>query len=447
MIPETSVTAETVADRYADYVIGLRYSAIPPGVIDRARHCLVDALGCAIFGRELPWSKMILAEVLETGSSGPCEIPGTGGVSLPPSQASFVLGCFAHGFEFDSLRRPSAGVHPGATVALPAFAVAQATGAPDEEMLLAIVAACDVMFRIGLAMRHTPEQAGFHAPGLTGPFGSAIAAGRLMGLSRRQLANALGIAGSLTGGLLAFARAGEGGMVKRLHLGRAAEAGVLAAGLAARGFEAPRGVIEGEFGLLGAFCSNSDPSKLLTELGERFEIESLCLKRFPCHITAHAPVELLRSWMEEHNFSGEDVATVKIGGSAKLVSHHSDPAPQDLMLAQYSVPFVIALAAFLDPEDPANYSTAALHDPRVRDLARKVTIGESELVGGWDVEMEVVLLDGRRMKELKTSFKGAPETPFTSADLKRKYSKICRDAPGADALLNRFLAEDRIVGT
>ena len=130
--------------------------------------------------------------------------------------------------------------------------------------------------------------------------------------------------------------------------------------------------------------------------------------------------------MEEHNFSGEDVATVKIGGSAKLVSHHSDPAPQDLMLAQYSVPFVIALAAIpFDPEDPANYSTRRLHDPRGSpDLARK---GHDWGIGGssvaWDVERwrSRTSWTGRRMEELKTSFKGAPKKRRSpSADLKRK---------------------------
>src|SRR6266481_513226 len=105
------------------------------------------------------------------------------------------------------------------------------------------------MMRIGRATGHTNEARGFHAPGTTGPFGGAVAAGHLQRLGPTAMTNELGIAGSLAGGLLEFAR-GDGGMVKRLHLGRASEASVLAASLAADGLEGPRTVLEGEFGFL-----------------------------------------------------------------------------------------------------------------------------------------------------------------------------------------------------
>lgn len=432
---------QTVAERYADYALNLRYEDVPTAIIAKARHCLVDALGCALFGRTLPWSRIVLAEATETGSGGPCRIPGETGVALHPPQAALVLGAFCHAFELDSLRKPGVGVHPGATVALPAFALAQATGASDDELLTAIVAGSEVMFRIGMATLHSPEHAGFHAPGLTGPFGAAIVAGRLIGLDSDQMANALGIAGSLAGGLLAFAPAGQGGMIKRLHLGRAAEAGVTAARLAARGFEAPHAVIEGRFGLLDAYCSKSDPGLLLEGLGTHYALEALCLKRFACHITAHAPTEALRDLMAERGFAGDDIASIAVRGSAKLVSHHSDTAPADIMLAQYSTPFVVALAAFHDPEFPGVFTQDALHDPRIRDLAARVQVTErsGSAAKGWGVEMEVVLRDGTRFELLKETFSGTPDVPFSDADLARKYRKLSGDLPEAEALLRRFL--------
>jgi MmgE/PrpD N-terminal domain len=101
------------------------------------------------------------------------------------------------------------------------------------------------------------------------------------------MTNALGIAGSLCGGLLEFAR-GDGGMVKRLHLGRASEAGGLAASLAADRFEGPRTVLEGEFGFLKVFCTKWDEALLIRGLGEEFLLSTTVLKRYPCHATAHA---------------------------------------------------------------------------------------------------------------------------------------------------------------
>src|SRR5262249_1562229 len=154
----------------------------------------------------------------------------------------------------------------------------------------------------GAATLHTPEGRGFHAPGITGPFASATASGVLLGLAPDQLTRAFGIAGSCGGGLLAFARSGDGGMVKRLHLVRAAEGGVLAALLAAEGFEGPSGILDGAFGVLESYCTRSDAALLTQGLGEVFETKKLCVKRYACHVTAQAPVELLRRLMAEQGF-------------------------------------------------------------------------------------------------------------------------------------------------
>src|SRR5205823_14472345 len=100
-----------------------------------------------------------------------------------------------------------------------------------------------------------------------GPFGAAVACARLLRLDGERMRNALGIAGSLACGLLEFARAGNGAMVKRLHLGRAAESGVLAASLASDGFTGPVSVLEGAFGFLRVFCgSEFDPAELTRDL-------------------------------------------------------------------------------------------------------------------------------------------------------------------------------------
>src|SRR5262249_50750548 len=157
--------------------------------------------------------------------------------------------------ELDSLSKPGVGVHPGATVALPALAMAQAQDVSGRDLIAAIVAGCEIMFRVGAATLHSPENIGFHAPGITGVVGAAAtAAAALMKLPPRAIANAFGIAGSMGTGLLAFAKAGAGGMVKRLHLGRAGESGITATQLASRGYEGPVAIFEGQFGVLDAYC-------------------------------------------------------------------------------------------------------------------------------------------------------------------------------------------------
>jgi 2-methylcitrate dehydratase PrpD len=419
----------TAAETLAAYAVDLRFETLPAHVVERARVCLTDAIGCAVFGIRFPWSQMVLDHAKAVGSGGPVRLPGIPGVSLHVPQAALALGTFSHAFELDSLRNPSAGVHPGATVALPAFAFAQAMGASGKALLTAIVAGTEVMGRIGVATLHAPEARGFHAPGIAGPFGSAAACASLARLDAGTTTNAFGVAGSLGGGLLAFAKAGTGGMVKRLHMGRAAEAGIVAVELARRGFEGPATVIEGKFGMLEAYCDRHDASRLTRGLGTEWESERLCIKPYALHVTAQPSVQLIRQWMGEHGFAGDDIAELTIWASPKVVSHHSNARPIDVMSAQYSTPFTVALAACHDPADPEVFNDRTLADTRVRALAERILIVERpQDVATMGVAMAVVLKDGRRIEGHLDHFRGTPEAPFSRADVKAKFDTVTRAA-------------------
>ena len=241
---------ETV--RLAEYAAALRYEDLPAPVAQQAKDCIIDTVAAAICGSALPWSRIVIDYAERTGPGGKSRILGRGSAVQAPA-AALANGALAHAFELDSLTRPGAGAHPGATVLPPALAVAQEKGADGRGLIAAFVAGNEVMIRIGRATGHTNEARGFHAPGTTGPFGATVTAGHLLGLDAGAMTNALGIAGSLCGGLLEFAR-GNGGMVKRLHLGRASEAGVLAASLAAGGFTGPRTVSKDNSGFSASFA-------------------------------------------------------------------------------------------------------------------------------------------------------------------------------------------------
>jgi len=424
------------ADRLAAYAAGLRFEHLPADIVRTAKTCLIDAVACAIFGERLPWSRAIAAVIASSGASGACAVPGFDR-RLDPRQAALALGAFAHAFELDSLRKPGAGAHPGATVALPAFAMAQARSRSGRDLIAAIVAGCEASFHIGAATLHTPELHGFHAPGIIGPFGAAVASGCLLGLSPEQLGYALGIAGSCTGGLLAFARSGQGGMVKRLHLGRAAESGVLAAMLAAHGYDGPRTVLEGEFGVLQSFCSRADPALLTAGLGTFFETSRLCIKPYACHVTAQAPIELLRHLMASQGFAAGDIAGIEVAASAKVASHHSEQRPADIMLGQYSVPFSLAVAAWRDPADPTAFADDPIHHPGILDLAARIKIVPGD--AGWGARLSIALRDGRRISGALASFRGCPETPMSLDEIAAKFRRLTRHRPSADALVEALL--------
>jgi 2-methylcitrate dehydratase PrpD len=421
------MAGETV--KLAEYAAGLRYEDLPEAVVAAAKDAIIDTVAACICGSSLPWSRIVIDYAERTGPGGTSRILGRGSAVQAPA-AALANGALAHSFELDSLTRPGAGAHPGATVLPPALAVAQQIGGEGEniggkQLIAAFVAGNEVMIRIGRATGHTNEARGFHAPGTTGPFGAAVACGHLLDLDAAQMANAIGIAGSLAGGLLEFAK-GDGGMVKRLHLGRASEAGVLAASLAHSRFTGPRTVLEGQFGFLRVFCTEFDEGELTKGLGRDFVTCSTVLKRYPVHATAHAAVRAVRDLQAEHRFSGSDVEAITVTGNRRMVERHAIAEPADLMLAQYSIPFCVALALFREARDPESYDDSALADPQIRALTRRVRIvpeiGDGH--GGMGSTVTVSLSDGRRFETHVASGLLEP------GELPDKFSRLTRGALG-----------------
>ena len=439
-------TTQTAARTLAEFATALTYGQIPAAASERAQQCIIDTAGAALFGSRLPWAKILATHAQHCGGNGMSRVIGTP-LKVSPPAAALANGVAAHAFELDGLRKPSAGVHPGAILLPAALAVAEERQAGGRDLLTAFVAGAEVMFRIGLAARQSTESLGFHAPGVNGPYGSAIAAGKLLGLNTDQLTQALGIAGSLGGGLLAFAKAGNGAMVKRLHMGRAAEAGVVAALLARDGYEGPDSVLEGQYGYLESYCRDGDASQFTKDLGTHFDIVHACLKRYACHITAHTPVQSLQELRAENNFNGDDVAALTIFARHKVLSHHDIREPRDVAGAQYSVPFCAAIALYYDVNDPLAFSETALNDAKVRALAlqlKVVEMGDDEKSGAWSTRVAVELKDGRRFERFAEEFKGTPASPLSAEELQTKFMRMAGGHPRAAELHAQLTALENI---
>ena len=415
--------------RLARFANELTYARIPARVIERAKACFLDTLAVSFYGSTKPWSQTVGEFVRDCGLAGRSTVLGMN-LKAQAAQATLANGVMAHAFELDNVRQPGAGVHPGATAFLPAFAMAEEKKADGKALLTAFVAACEVMSRIGVAAGNSLERRGFHAPGLTGTFGGAVAAGRLLKLSDREMVNALGIAGSYSGGLIEFSRCQEGAMIKRLHLGKAAEGGVTAALLASRGFAGPESVLEGKFGFCRTYSDSPELAYLTHRLGREFESINICIKRCACHINAHAPIEALEQLRDEFQFDREDIREITVGGIEKLVTHHAIYRPKDLMMAQYSIPFCVALSLYFDPTDPASFDDKKLKDKRILAMMRKVRLEVDQEIEEkrWDraARVTVTLANKKSHSALVVHFKGTPGNPMSQSEVEAKARKLTR---------------------
>ncbi|MEL0107727.1 MAG: MmgE/PrpD family protein [Rhodospirillaceae bacterium] len=412
----------------AKFAADLTFDQIPADIVERTKFCIIDTVAACTFGSELPWSKMIIKHATTTGRDGKSSIFGPEGYRVQPAMAALSNGALSHSFELDNLRMPSVGMHPGAIMVPSAMAMGQELGSSGKDIITAFTCGIEVLNRIGNACKQSCEELGFHAPGINGGFGGSITAGKLMGLDAEHLTNGLGIAGSLSSGLLEFAKSGTGGMVKRLHLGRAAESGIFAATLARDGFTGPNTVLEGTFGFINVYARDAKAEELTKELGERWDAQFIVFKRYSAHITSHTPIQGILDMKAEHGFTGDDVASIVIEGNEKIVSHHDIPEPTDVMLGQYSTQFCTALALFKDPLDPRNFSEESVNDPKIREVCRNTTLKElpqdRRFEYAYGSVLHVTLKDGRTISHDAPAFKGLPTGPFSLDDLREKYMKL-----------------------
>src|SRR5262245_6085572 len=429
--------------RLAEFASQLRFEDLPAPVIQRAKDSITDTIATIVFGRSLPWSGIIVSHARRVGNGGRSQILGDGEMPVTAPYAALANGSLAHAFELDGATRPSAGAHPGATIFTAALALAQERGFSGRALIAAFVAGAEVMIRIGRATHHSNETRGFHAPGTTGPFGAAIACGHLLGFDAELMTNALGIAGSLSSGLVAFARSGDGAMVKRLHFGRAAEGGILAASLAADGFTGPSTVIEGDSGFLKAFCDERDDSELTKGLGSTWLTSRISMKRYACQPACHTPVQAIVDMKANGQIESRDIQSIEIKVGPKELRRHNIREPSDVMIGQYSVPFSVALAIVADARDPRTFRDADVNNPELLSLMERIRLVP------WDREppsliasaTTVTRRDGTTLTAEVADFRGTPDNPLSAGELRDKALLLTRDhdAAAMTALLDRLL--------
>lgn len=436
----------TAAQTLAEFAVNLRYENIPPEVIERAKDCVIDTVAACVFGSQLPWTQTVIEFAKRNSAQGECSVFGTP-VKVRAPFACLANGASAHAFELDCLVEPSVGIHPSAALAVPGLAPAQGRKLDGKRLLAAIVAGYEVLYRIGHAANHAIEKNGFHSPGVVGPFGTAVVIGRLFDIDARQMANAFGIAGSMSSGLMEFSM--TGGMVKRLHLGRAAEGGFMAAVLARDGYTGPEGVLDGKFGFLNVFCSGGEPARLTKDLGAVWHVMKTKIKRYSCHSTAQVPVTLALDLRDKHGISGDDVAGIAIAAGEKVVKQHAIPEPRDITMMQYSVPFCVATAFYRDPLDPRTFSEATLNDPKIRALSKGAQVELLKPTSGYATSASRITLKLKNGKTLSAEghdFKGTPTMPLTRAELLEKFLKLTahRDRTKAERLFSQLAEAEKV---
>ena len=229
-------------------------------------------------------------------------------------------------------------------------------------------------------------------------------------------------------------------MVKRLHFGRGAEGGVLAAGLAAEGFDGPHNVLEGKAGFLHVFCDHYDLTELTRGLDRSiFFMREIAMKRFGTHGTSQIPLQALLELRAHHPFATGDIQSIHIAAAPEAVEHHDHLAPTDLMQAQYSVPFCVAVACVRDIRDPRVMDESALTDPAIQDVIKRIRYEAGNITDKRACEVTVTLKSGAAHRYALPQ-PGVDWQPASRGETYEKYAILMRDCPKSksDELFERI---------
>ena len=419
----------------AAFVAGLRAGDVPAGTRAVLGKALVDALGCGLYGLATPWGRIMAGFARE--QQGPAEAAlWGGGVRVSALNSVLAGGTAIHSFDFDDHSR--AKIHPGALVVPVALALAERQGTRGEVVLAAMAAGYETMNRVSQAAN--PGRArmrGWHLTGTTGTLAAAAAASVILGLDADTTASALGLAGTQSAGTWAFTA--DGGMSKRMHPGRSAQAGLMAALLAQRGFAGPRYILEAEDGGLLFGMSDAPRPAMLTEaLGRRWHTDETCFKPHACCGSNHACIDAALELAREHGLRPGDIARIVAGVAGVVETQTGFEYRADSVLnAQMSLRYNIAVALCDGQAYLEQFTPQRIVEPEVVALARRVEIeidpqidrAYPEIYGG---KVTLVTRDGRTLSRQVDYSRGMPENPMSHEEIERKYLSLAAAAVGAE---------------
>src|SRR5215813_1434696 len=418
-LPKTSV-AEILAHKIA----ALEPPRLPAPVRRKCEDLLIDVVGLCLTARREDYVRAAQAGWDE---EGPCSAIGHAR-GMSAAGAAFVNGTAAHGEDFDDTFEGGP-VHAGAVI-VPAVLAACERYHPDgPSALLGIAVGVEVICRLSVVVPKAVHKAGFHPTAVFGAMAAAAAVGAALKLPPRQLVDALGIVGSMAGGIIEYLA--EGAWTKRLHAGWASQSGLRAALLARAGFAGPRTVFEGVHGLFHGFAhtTKGDYDAVIGDFGQRWVTETLAFKPYPCGTMTHPYIDCARR-LASRGIKADEIKEMVCEVGEGTVHRLWEPLaakqrPANGYAGKFSTPYCIAAGFVRGNVSLGDFADAAVRDPAVVALAGKVRYQidpNNPYPKNFTGHIRAVLNDGRMVEERQPYMRGGAREPLTRQDIEDKFA-------------------------
>jgi 2-methylcitrate dehydratase PrpD len=429
---DVGVAQGTLTERAARYWASVAYDEVPAQAVRLAKRFLIDTLAAGIAGARTSVVESTVRAAQAGFEGGGRAVVWGRGERLPMPMAALVNGTSAHALELDDFGGCG---HSGAVVVPAVCALAARGGVSGREAIVALLAGYDLAARVleGAGGYRPHNALGWHSTGTCGSFGAAAAAARMLGLDAERFADALGIAGTFTGGIWAFLA--DGADTKRFHPGKTAENGLTAALLAQGGMSGPRQILEAEWGgFFGTYSHGiATPELTLKGLGSEFRIDRSGMKPYACCRGLHYTIDALLELMAETGCSAGDIEAMIVHGNPQTVRQFDRQEIATLLDAQFSMPYALAVTAASGRATIDQFAPCRADEPEIRRLMRATRVVADRTLGVSDYPpLELHLKDGRRLERSIAFGKGAPENPLSDSELASKVESLIAPVLGAE---------------
>jgi 2-methylcitrate dehydratase PrpD len=434
------------------FVVGARFAGFPAEAVAIAKRCIIDGLGVLLAGSTQPASEIVRAYVEGTDTRHDATVLGPKPFKTSAASAALVNGTSGHALDWDDTQLATSAdrifgllTHPTIPPLVAAFALGECARVSGRELLEAFLTGFEVECKIAEAIHPDHYKKGFHTSGTVGTFGAAVAAAKLLGSSAEQVAHTLAIAASSASGI----RVSFGSMTKPLHVGRAAQNGVVAAELAARGFTGGKDALDPPWGFFQTFSHGGgyERARIVGVLGLPHTIVSpgVSIKPYPCGVLGHPTMDAMRRLVIGNDVKPETIKAIRVRAGSNILNPLRYDIASNELEAKFCPAFMVSAIALRRKAGIREFNDDFVRSAPVQALMRKVTrvLDPAIEAKGWEKirsTVEVDLQDGRTLVEhADERYRGGPDLPFTRDELFEKWSD-CASLVLAPAAVKRAFA-------
>jgi 2-methylcitrate dehydratase PrpD len=426
----------------AGFVEDVSFADIPTEAMRIGTRCLLDGLGLFVAGSEEDSVRLLIEEAEQAGGRPDALLLGRGNTKVPAPMAARVLGTAGHAHDWDDsqVSLDPAHIyglltHPTIPPLTSALVMSQKlSGIDGKTFMLAFLTGFEVECKISEWMLPQHYVRGMHSSGTVGTFGAYAAAAKLIGLNGEKLRSGFGISASFAAGI----RCNFGTMTKPLHVGRAAENGVTAALLAARGFTADPDALDGPWGFYAVHGGGVSAEKAAQGFGKAWSIvePGVSIKPYPCGVLTHPTIDLMLKLVTEHDVNPEEIDGVKVYAGTNILKPIRFPIAANHLQAKFSLPAALAMIALERKAGMREFSDEFVGSAPMQAMQRRIATefdAEIEKMGFDKMRSRIAirLKNGRTVEGWADErYRGGPENPLSDADLEAKVRSCC------DGILN-----------